>query len=414
VNSAALLLTAFLCATGEEHPLRVEVLGSPTFSMEEGVRMAAGAEHVIFLYDGALSQRIELDESTAWRRALGILGRSAKLFLLDGPALIFIGTFEHEVFGHGARQREQGDWPTYTFGVPYPYRWIFAPHQSNSGSTSGNDTGFVDHDLPVYAGGIEANSFSAHFRALEGFRDGGSMHFTDSLHYAASLLEYSPRWVSGGTLGTESGGDPDQYAAALDRRFNLSGNAKVVVSQRLRWAFVASFVNPMWWLSVYASVAGYLGRGERWSHAPQLHIGDTSLFVLTRFSLSPFGAEHTLDVLVSRSSGLIDVYARFVSTGLAPAAGVGARVFRWEVHPKLELGGQLDVWVQPELLPQYRNAFDGRLLPGFSALVEATWRPFTHLGFVAHVGGKTSGYVMSQPLSAGVFGFAGVALYSTR
>lgn len=135
---------------------------------------------------------------------------------------------------------------------------------------------------------------------------------------------------------------------------------------------------------------------------------------LPTVSVSPFGAEHYLDVTLANAGLALNLNARVVSSGLAPAYGLGARLFRWQVHPQLELGGSLDGWVQPELFLEYRNAFDGRQRAGVSGMVEATWRPWENLGLVAQLGGKTRGYVMSQPVAEGLFGFAGVAFFTGR
>lgn len=43
-------------------------------------------------------------------------------------------------------------------------------------------------------------------------------------------------------------------------------------------------------------------------------------------------------------------------------------------------------------------------------MAEVTWHPWKRVGFVAQLGLKGRGHVMSQPLREGPFGFAGVVL----
>lgn len=128
--------------------------------MEVGTRDLASLQRVVFRYDEALSTTLDFDETGLGRRALGVTGRFAKLVLVDAPLVFFItSTVQHEVFGHGARARESGQWPTYSFGLPYPYATLLAPSQRYSGFAHYSDTGIADRDLLVTAGGIESNVF---------------------------------------------------------------------------------------------------------------------------------------------------------------------------------------------------------------------------------------------------------------
>lgn len=396
--------------------LRIELLASPRFSMEEGTRTLASLRQFVFLYDDVLTSKLAFDETGWKRRSLGITGRLVKLVLLDVPIDRFLQTVEHEVFGHGARAREEGQWPEFSFGLPIPYSTLLSPAQQYSGMAFYEYSGLVDRDLPVTAGGIESNVFDAHFRAVRLLSDGGQMHYSDALQYFSARFVYVNRLLNTDVLGTHQNfGDPDEYARGLMQRFDLFGReAQITTSQRLRRAWATTFVDPMWWWSATQLIVDYLGRGERWSTVPRLHLGDAAISPLVRFNLSPFGAEHYLDIVITVPQLTVDAYVRAVSSGLALSIGTGARVLGWKPRPWLEVGGALDVWLQPELLPDYLNAFDGRQLPGISLMAEATWRPLKHWGLVGQLGWKSSGYVMSLPARAGIFGFGGVALLLDR
>lgn len=416
----ALLLAAGPPAAGPPaptepvHPLRLELLVSPTFGMEDGLRDVLSVERALFLYDDLLARGLDFDES-GWRRLAGILGRLAKFLLVDTPIVTFLNAVQHEVFGHGARAREFGQWPQYLFGLPLPYS-LLAPGQDYSGFAYFGTSGLADRDLPMVFGGIEANAYAGHLVAMTALRGGGSLHYGDALHYLVSRLGYLPRWLSPDVIGRHTNSDdPDQYAQLLAVRFNRFGSsAQVELSQRLRRAWATQFLDPLWWYCAYDLIVEYVGQGRRWWTVPRLQVGGVALLPAVRFSLGPFGAEHALDVTFGTPRFLLDVSVRAASSGLATSVGAGARLFEFQVLPTVAVGGSLDVWIQPELLPEYRNAYDGRTLPGVSAMVEASWRPFEHWAFVGQLGGKTRGYVMSQPTQAGVFGFAGVQLYVDR
>ncbi len=395
-------------------PIELELLASATFSMEVGARTLSSFERLTAFTAFTLSQTLAFDETGPWRRFAAIAGRLARLALLDGPISAFLATVQHEVFGHGARARELGAWPEYGFSVPPPYGLLLGPQQY-LGVTyypATLVTGRADRDLPLSAGGIEANIFLAHLSSMRIIAARRERFATEALGYLINQSAYFSRWFSPRPFAVDSRGvtdDPDAYFQVLLQRFNLSG-AQTQVSDRLRGAAFSQLLNPLVWLSLYQVVFEFVGRGAHWSPIPRLRVGAVELLPVTRFALSPFGAEHTLDVVIMAQRFTLDASVRAVSTGLAFSSGAGARLFGWKPVRWLEVGGSLDLWVQPELLPDYRNAFDGVLRPGVSAMVEATWRPLDHWGFTAQLGGKSSGYVMSQPLAASVFGHAGVVL----
>lgn len=408
--SSALLLALALGAS-EPPPSDVELLIAPQLGMEAGARSLLGVRQVIFLYDGALSRALAFDETGWQRRALAVVGRLLKLTFLDATIDRFLATVNHEVFGHGARARELGQWPSYSFGVPFPWGAVVDPSQTHAGYTTWQATGIADQELLISAGGLEAEAVSSDRVALRGLRD-GALSYPLALHYLTSRVSYLPRWIDPSVIGTHTDGDdPDEYARQLKNRFNLWGpSSALAVSQRLRLAWATQFLDPLWWLCATQVVVGYVGRGERVAAIPQLRAGGLAFFPMVRLELSPFGAEHTLDVTAQGQTFLASVYVRAVSSGLATAVGGGARVFEWEVHPAVRLSGSLDVWSQPELILDWRNAFDGVQRLGVSGVVEAKWRPVPRLGVIGQLGAKTAGYVAGQPPREGVFGLVGVSL----
>jgi hypothetical protein len=404
------VLTLALAATPT--PERTfELVLSPQFSVEVGARDVLSFQRLLFLYDDVWNTAFAFDESTPGTKTLGVFGRLAKLVLVDGALTSFFLTIQHEVFGHGARAREEGQAPRFSLSVPLPYMLVLDPMTQFSGLAFVDRTGFADRDLPITLGGMESETFMTHLLAVRALSRGGSLHFSEQLTYLVGRASYGRRLVERDVLGSRTdGSDPDTYVQQLMNRFNLFGpEEQLSVSQRLRVAWATQFLDPVWWLCAKQLFVDYLWRGERWARLPRVQIDQVGLLPALRFNFTPFGAEHILSVIVMHPRFTLDVSARAVSSGLATSLGGGARLFGFKPVSWLELGGSLDVWLQPELLHDVRNAYDGRQRPGVSGMVEAHWRPLPRVGLVAQLGYKTNGYVIAQPTRAGFFGFAGVS-----
>lgn len=395
----------------------LEVLISPTFSMEAGARSIASLETLVFFYDDVLRSRVAFDDSTRLARGVAIGARTLKLALLDAPLVLFFTALQHEVFGHGARARELGFWPSFWFQLPPPYS-LLSPTQQHGAFTEGRFWNSIDAELAFTAGGIEANVLDGYLTAMRGLR-AGRMHYAAELHYLASHAAYFTRILDPRVIGSDAanGSDPDVYVLDLMTRFNQSGSkAMVTNSQRLRRAWLTQFADPLMWISLVHLVIGHIGQGSRWLDIPRVKLGPLAVLPMTRFNLSPFGGEHYVDLTFAHHDFLLETHVRFVSSGLATALGFGARIFSWKLKPWLELGGSFDVWTQPRLVTGDggRNFFDRPQQAGLSVVVEGTWRPLHAVGIVAQAGGKSNGAVMGQPFDAGFFGLVGLALYVDR
>jgi hypothetical protein len=394
-----------------------ELLASPKWSVEVGARSVASFQRAVFLYDEALSTALRFEEPTSGTRALGALGRLVKLLLVDFPIANFFLLVQHEVFGHGARAREDGQSPTFSLSVPFPYRLLLDPRTQIGGFAMFKDTGFLDRDLPATSGGIEAEAHHVHLLAVRALSREGVLHFSEQLSYLVGRSSYAGSFVAGAASRSDGrvGDDVASWGQELMNRFNLFGEeTRRAVGARLGWAWATQLLDPMLWLCAKQLFVDYLWRGERWARVPRFELGDVGLLPMVRFHLSPFGAEHIIDLVMMHPRLTIDASVRAVSSGLALSVGAGARIFGLRPVSWLELGASLDVWVQPELLHEFRNAYDGRLRPGVSGMVEVHWRPSTRWGVLAQVGAKTEGIVMAQPTRAGVFGLAGLSFTLDR
>ena len=86
-----------------------------------GRGLAGSLHRISFMYDEPLERVIRFDETRPLGKLAGILGRIAKLALIDFPLDGFQTTVLHEAFGHGARGREAGLHPKFELDLPYPY-----------------------------------------------------------------------------------------------------------------------------------------------------------------------------------------------------------------------------------------------------------------------------------------------------
>lgn len=399
-------LMAVVLSQGPLAAERLELVAAPGWGPEVGVRNLASARGLLLSWHAALGEEDDPELLSVPRGLLSISGRALAVGLIDAPLVATLGVVAHEVFGHGARARAQGDWPTYAFSLPLPYRWVFDGTTTFNGVTFSSRDRTRDEELLFTTGGLDTNAAQAHFGALVALRDGGRHHFGAALESVITRLAYVQRWVDPTTLGAGSAdGDLDALATGLLARFGREGDgARQDLDLRLRLAALWMLADPMLWLSAKEVVVDHIGRGRRWNTLPQLKLGALRLLPVARFTVTPFGAEHWLDVIVSGERWTLDGYVRVVSSGLAPAVGTGARLFRFSVLPSLEVGGALDVWLQPELL----SAQPELLRPGVSAQLEATWFPFGPVGLVVQLGAKSRGLVMGGPAREGFFGFGGL------
>jgi hypothetical protein len=366
---------------------------------------------LVFGYGDYVSRWLDFDATSPIDHALAIGGRALETLLVDLPIDSAADVFIHEVFGHGARGREAGSHPQFSFSIPLPYFWLF--HQTGfEGFTANAASLSSDRNVAGTAAGLEAEYDSAFWLNADLMRDGGVMHYSDALAYVLAKVGYFGRFANLAKPSEDGGSDPDQYVTELAADYNLyqPGDRHHII-RRLQEAYVFNFVDPTLALALYHLAYTYLYRGERDAPFPAIRAAGFRLYPATRFNLSPFGAEHYLDLFASRGHDTFDAYVRFTSSGLAEDRGLGVRAFNITIARDVSVGGDLDLWAQRELIFSPRFVFDrpNRLGAGASASVE--WRLHGRLGVTARLGYKSAGYLMAEPLDAGFYGYMGFALY---
>jgi hypothetical protein len=383
--------------------------------MEAGVLTSASALRVLLGYPAALPA-LELDESEPADHAIGIAGRTAAFLFIDFPLAFYADLVNLSVFGSGARERELGQSATFQFGLVPPYSWIFGWSGFYSEEqVSGPIVTTGDRLLSVDAAPFEAGYFSAATVNRRLAQSGGRLEYADVLLYLGGKLAYYDQFLSLTSPASSPMTGPllQIYVADLNERFNLFRlSDEGVVAGRLQRAWFAGFIDPTFWLSFYHLFVGRLWNGERVYQVPMIEVGDLSIYPATRFNLSPFGAEHYLDVFVHAPGVTFAPYARFSSSGLATDVGGGLAILGWTILsvPEVQLGADLDLWAQPEILLAERNVFSRPTLLGGSIAGRLDMTIAGGVGVIAKLAYKTRGYLMAQPVEAGTYGFAGIRL----
>lgn len=395
----------------------------PKLGTEAGVRSADSIGRVIFRYDEALPTFVKLDEKTVLGKTAAVVGRGLQYVLVDDALASFETTIIHEVFGHGARARAFGEDVRFSFSLPGIYCSVLAA-DDNCTSFAQATPGMRnrDRDLLVTTGGVEANFLTAHWINMRIVQSHGWTHVGDLAVYLQSKLTYVGSFLST-SLDTMGGldspsDDIDRSVTLLQDRYNLPRpEDRHRISSRLRTAYLWNLADPGLFYALYGIVYRDIGRGERWTHAPLPTIGRTTFYATPRFNLSPFGAEHYVDVFLGRDSSVLSIYGRAGSSGLASYTGAGVRALGLRAPfalERLSFGGELDVWSQPETLLDDRAVYDRPQRRGFNVGLSGDVRVVGGVGLTARLAYKTRGYLVGQPIDDGVYGYIGASIALDR
>jgi hypothetical protein len=195
-----------------------------------------------------------------------------------------------------------------------------------------------------------------------------------------------------------------------DRSNQWSAEDRRRISGRIGAAYLWNLFDPTLLYAAYGTLYEFLWRGERASRMPLPTIDGTTVFLSPRFALSPFGAEHALDLFLARGERMLDVYARVVSTGIWDAYGAGARVLGLRALDVLSIGAELDVWRAPEILLGERAVYDRPSRLGVNGGAFGDLTIGRGVGLTGKLAAKTSGFVLGQPIAAGIHGYLGLRL----
>ena len=380
---------------------------------------AAGAEDLLTLQHVLVSAEDRWlplkigDERSRPGLAVGILYRSAKFFGLDMPQDHFLLVVAHEVFGHGARFRELGDGRLrYGFDAPIPY---------GSGDAFTSFDGLFPTtplaEMTASASGIEAQhsladsiATRAVARGRLGYREGW-LYFESRLAAVGYILSASPT--------SSAGHDIADFLDAFER----ACTAPCVPLRRhdVQRRALAALADPLLYYSIYGLTVSYVGNGKTTGPMPLIPIG-SGMRVLPSlgYTLTPYGEEWTVRTALqharraeSADRRITGITLRIGNTGASSTWGITAQAADVLRVKRLDLDLRVDLWRQPELLPEHVTA---ALETGVGAIattvvpvprrLRSRWSDGIHIA----AGYKSQGYVPGEHLSGGAVVRVGLAV----
>lgn len=341
-----------------------------------------------------------------------VWGRLFQGLFIDLPLMFYTGGVAHEIWGHGARAREDGC--SYSSNL---LKW-----GAISGLNCGDRVLSEEQLIQITTGGTEATQYFAHFTAQQMmFRGSGS--YPEALMYLDTKLDitnYILNW-NNPQLGVLY---PDQHNSTYNYPFiNNQGDVSLYweqmaykrlsdlqksytlseIAARGLWhgpnfnysvlragAIWNSVLDPTLWLAAY-QIGNYIASGEREFKMPVI-------WPRTNFVLTPAGPDFYLRLpfRFNHDKMMIDPYIRKTFNHSDNAYGAGYDLFQ-KYDERLSVRTGLDVWEQSNKLGvSVRVGGDYQCLPGVWCRVMGAY--------------KTDGYAFGQPQEKGITLSFGIGL----
>ncbi|MBI5543614.1 MAG: hypothetical protein HY901_06985 [Deltaproteobacteria bacterium] len=377
------------------------LLVAPDLAMEPEVRSVTSVCRLVFAYDFALAKLTHFDESRPSSKALAVGGRLAKFLLVDWALVDLAVQAQHEFFGHGWRAREQRLEVSSRFGVPFPYLYLAGPE---AGAASRIGARFGAQLVLAEAGGVEANYLAAWQINRDAARRAGQLtlgqldlYLWEKLYYSAAYFG-NPNWRANDLIAYR--------ASLLSLWGGRTGASPESIFEHLELAHLWNYADPTLWSLVYHLLVSHLWHGEREMALPVLRWNGFWGWPASRFNLSPFGAEHYLDLFAGHGEEWVDLYLRVGSSGLARYWGGGLHAKGVRFAGRLVLGAEVDLWDQPAWRGEFGPGAPNNA--GINFALDAAVEIGLGLGLTGKLAYKTPGYLMGQPMAEGVYGYLGV------
>ncbi|MFI5263980.1 MAG: hypothetical protein ACHQM6_05660, partial [Candidatus Kapaibacterium sp.] len=361
----------------------------------------------IFSIEDLVLKPSMFQEDNVVGKAGGIAYRLAKTILLDGPVDVWIGTANHEYFGHGWRLREYGFTRNgYYIGAPPPY--------GNGGGFTypGNGYYTTDEDIAMRIAGVQANStISEELRNV--FLETGKIHYRQAFAYIGGVSDVIQYILRTSRIGYPYG-DMAYYTALVQER-NAAINLGMLKSNVL-----LNFANPFLFYSLYSFFDRYLVYGEGEVSYPMIHVFDFQYLPSFRFGLTPFGAEIRLENLVNTASRVYNVYIGYDGFGHFTSLRLGIQVEHIFKNDLFDIGGTVEVWDQPLITLSSHTSGSSideessiNPVQGSGGMLSAHARihPFSpDWGVYLETGYKTVGFTEKEQLAGGLILRGGVTI----
>ncbi|MFH0984577.1 MAG: hypothetical protein V1882_03465 [Candidatus Omnitrophota bacterium] len=317
------------------------------------------------------------------------LGRLAKWGTLDNITVGFV-VAQHEIFGHGARSRGEGDYgSTYEIEFAPPRQWEDLKWSTLVGwwsgaAARGDMTYTVDGSLATTAGGMESTQVMSDEIRRSVYRNGGT--YQDGLLYYLAKLDLSNYIFNTSNPGSHPGqqllngggasNDVQKYYENMVKKYGEDAGLWEDMQRVALW----NALDPTLWMALWEQL-DYVGRGNKDFTLPRI-------LPYTGANLTPLGPEYYLGANFTAAELYWDIYGR---RGVGPSGdfyGVGLRVGDIDLGNGYFLGVNLDGWKQ-----------EGEV--GYSAEATIGRNITDNLKVVLGAGYKTDGDLKGQPSDEG-------------
>jgi hypothetical protein len=367
-----LVLLSGSATAGERYPLVYDWPCSADMGAQDIGSLVRGVNHAVDLGFDHLSELPLIG---------GIPIRLGRFVLIDGPLSILAIWVQHEVFGHGARGREFGLDPTFHIAVPPPYGFNVS---GNRTSWSAEEEARLPFEKRVIltTEGQESEVMLMRELVRQSLVSGKWRRALDTVLMIRVMGDLS-------RITRDS--DWTYYKSIL----NESGRNYFTPEwpAYLRWG-----LDPLLWWAVYDYFYLNIVLGEPAGPLPTIDIGSVSLFPRPSLRWAPWGEELGVAAFVLFPGAIAEGEILFGSQGDGmPSFAFMGRVTFIELLRRLDLGGQLGFWAQPNVT-------------GGLVEVDCTISLFDWGKVYGRLGYKSDGYAVGRQYNAGVFAQAGVVL----
>jgi len=296
----------------------------------------------------------------------------------------YVGVFQHEVFGHGARAREFG--------------WKITNYKVNFDGTG--STGYLlplsshyQQRVAMALGGIQATEVLS-YKVKESFLDSRNINPVYGAAYinsAGDQLFY--------VLNTKYNGkshDINNYIYNMNIMYGKNYITKSKIKQRTK----ISFLDPFLWFSAYA-----LATGEDFEY-PMLNIGEVGYLPGFRAIFTPYGIENELRNYVRTPKTPVQINLSQGKHKTGTSRKVEIIVDKLFSTDKIDFGVDLAVWKQPKLL--VADVIKAPNKNGYMAEAKASIKLSDVSSAYGAIGYKTSGFMMGRPLKSSTMVRVGV------
>ena len=324
-------------------------------------------------------------------------------------------TVQHEVFGHGARARENGLDPQYAFGLDL-----------SGGTGLREEPQTLAELLAIAGGGTEGDSVLADRALLELYTGAGAeaakiplMVFSKIDVSLYSMVTADPADARREFVDDYTNGNDIAYYLVARQAQRQGGTAAAVWNNEyaidfkdpllhenydaVQAAALWNLVDPAMLAALFEYGTAHVGQGQTRVKPPVVPLGGGyGLTAGTRAFLGPAQVDRYLDLLLTTPGPLIRLYAREMDSSLEQTYGFGATLHRLLAGERRWLSLQTDYWREPDSLEKLDAGSGWNFCGELTVMLSET------VGVAAKLGGKSDGFNPGTPAAAGVYGGAGL------